>query len=101
MSNPIYINVNKVKNIITKTVIYSIEIQDSYNSGSIRIEDEGVPETDLEALQYLINDGSVQSKQVFDVVNSILEYESGVTINATFYDWDEIKHLFNEEKQCN
>ncbi len=98
MSNPIYINVNEVKNIATKTVLCSIEIQDSYNSGSVRIEDEQIPKTDLEALQYLIKDGSVESKSVCDVVDSILENEKGVTINGTSYDWDEIKHLFEDEE---
>jgi len=95
MSNAIFIDTNKVENLITKAVEYEIRIWDNYNSGDISITKEEIPANDLLALQYLIDIGSDESKNVCDVVDALLEYQCGVTINGTYYSWEEIKHLFH------
>ena len=65
------------------------------------LKEEDIPETDIDALQYLIDYGSDESSNICDVIDSLLEYQKGLTINNTYYDWDEIKHLFGlmEDKE--
>ena len=94
MSNHVSVDVNKVTNIVSKNSYHEISITDSYNIGSINIEEEQIPKTDIEALQYLKDMGSDVSNEICDIIDAILEYQYGVTINDTHYDWDEIKHIF-------
>jgi len=94
MSNAIFIDVNKIENVITKTIYYAIEVWDNYNSGSTCIEKEEIPKTDIEALRYCKDISSDIAGDFCDVIDVIEEYEIGVTINGTFYSWDEIKHIF-------
>lgn len=97
MSNTTFINANKIINFANGKVSFSIEIEDDYNSGSVSLDIEEMPKTDLDALQYLIDFGTDLSKDVSDLVDAILEYEYGVYINNTPYDWVDIKHLFNKK----
>lgn len=99
MANIFFIDVNKVENIVTKTICYEIKIWDSYNNSSFSIEEEEIPDNDLDALQHCIEIGSDMSQNVCDIVDAILEYKKGVNINSTFYDWDEIQHLFDIEEE--
>ncbi len=98
MPNTIFINVNKVENVVTKKIYHEIEVWDDYNSASISITKEDIPKTDLDALQYCIDYGSDDCLGLSDVIDAILEYRSCVTINGTFYDWNEIKQLFGLEE---
>ena len=94
MSNRIFIDVNKVTNVVTNDSFFEITISDNYNSGEVLITEEQIPKTDIEALQYLKDYGSDESTGVCDVIDALLEYKYGVTINGTHYSWEEIKHLF-------
>jgi len=94
MSNPAYIDINEVKNVVTQTVHHAVFVWDNYNGGDVSVDDVEFPKTDLDALQYCIDTASDESNGICDVIGSLLEYQKGVTINATFYEWDEIKHLF-------
>ncbi len=94
MSNAAYIDVNEIKNVVTKTVFYEVKVWDNYNEGDIFVGDTEYPKTDLDALQYCIDCAFDMPDGINDVIDNLLEYRKGVTINATFYEWDEIKHLF-------
>lgn len=98
MSNQYYINTNEVKNTKTNEIHLEIEIFDNYGTGSVEVEEAEMPETDIEALQYLKEYGSDESDLVGDVVDGIQEYSASVTINDTSYSWDEIKHIFFEDE---
>ncbi len=94
MSNSIYIDVNKVENVISKTIYFEITAWDDYNHGSTSIEENQLPTTDIETLQLCIDYGVNASINIHDVVESISDFEKGVTVNGNFYEWDKIKHLF-------
>ncbi|KKK83555.1 hypothetical protein LCGC14_2792210 [marine sediment metagenome] len=96
MANAIFIDVNKVENLISKTIHYEIKAWDSYNLSDLSITEEEIPNTDLDSLKLCI-ENSQDFEKMLDIMAAIVEYESGVTINATYYDWDEIKHLFESE----
>jgi len=102
MSNSAHIDVEKCENVVTKAVYYRISAFDNYNTGDVSIEEDQIPQTDIDALQYCIDNASDMSHGICDIVDSLLEYQKGVTINGTFYDWDEIKGCFgieNEEEE--
>ena len=94
MSNQIYIDCNKVENVVSKTIHYEIKTWDNYNSGDTSIGEDEIPANDLDCLQYCKDYGSDASIGICDVIDGILEFCSGVTINATWYEWEEIKHIF-------
>ena len=98
MSNHISVDVNKVTNIVSNNSYYEISITDAYNIGSINIEEEQIPKTDIEALRYLKDMGSDVSNEICDILDAILEYKYEITINDTNYEWDEIKHIFDIEE---
>ena len=103
MSNRAYletIECKRTKGGIGQTWIEA-RIYDDYNTGEIIIPpDNGVDiENDLDILQYCKDYGSDDSAGMCDVIDSILEYQKGITINATFYDWNELKHLFGEQDE--
>jgi len=98
MSNLININVNKVENVVTKVVYYEIEAFDNYIHDSICIEEEQISKTDIDILQYLIDYSFYESGNIYDIVSSMHENQKGVSINNTYYEWEEIKHLFEENE---
>ena len=99
MSNRAYANVNKVTNIVTNNSYFEIDIFDNHNYGSVIIEEEQIPKTDIDALKYLRDNGSYESDDVCDLIDSLLEYNNGITINDTFYEWEEIKHIFGMDEE--
>ncbi len=101
MSNAIYIDVNKVENVVSKAISYVIEVWDDYNQGSTSIIEEEVPQTDIDALICCITYSADGSSDISDVINAIEEYQEKVTINGTEYSWDEIKNLFDNEENEN
>jgi len=99
MSNRVYANVNKVENVKTGKIYYEIDIYDAYEYGSIDIEKEQIPATDLDLLQHLIDYGSDESEKITGILDFLLEHGKGITINDTLYDWGEIKHLWGLEEE--
>ena len=97
MSNCAYIDINKIEKVKTGEIRYEIAIFDSYNSGSVDIEKEQTTMTDIETLQYLVDNNPDESDDVYLLISSLVENQKGVSVNGTFYDWDEIKHLFGIE----
>ena len=98
MANAIFIDCNKVENVVSKTIHYEIKAWDNYASGDTSILEEQVPKTDLDCLQYCIDYGSDGCSNISNVIDGILEFRADIEINATLYSWDEIKHLFGEEE---
>ena len=46
---------------------------------------------------YLLNDGMPINFKDDSILDSVLENQRGIYINGTFYEWEEIKHIFEEE----
>ena len=100
MSNQVYLETVEVKRTYKPDEALWIEarIYDNYNSGDTIIpkEDCGVNlEDDLSILQFCKDYGSDENAGICDIIDSLLENQKGLTINGTFYDWEEIKHLFD------
>lgn len=100
MSNQICLETVEVKRTYGSNEASWIEarIFDNYNNGETIIpkEDCGVNlKDDLSILQYCKDYGSDDSAGMCDVIDSLLENQKGLTINGTFYEWEEIKHLFD------
>lgn len=96
MSNRYYSNINKVENVKTGDIYYEIDIFDDYGYGSVDVTEEQTTMNDMETLQYLKDIGSDMSSGVCGVIDGLFEQQKGITINKTFYDWDEIKQVFEE-----
>jgi hypothetical protein len=92
MSNRVYIEVCKVESLYDHHISYNIRMNDTYNDGFFEIE--APIDDDLEVLRTCKDIGSDMSKNVSDIIDSILEYQKGVAINGTYYDWEEIKKVF-------
>lgn len=99
MSNRVNIERRKIEKIRTGRTWFEVYISDDYNSGSI--EFNSLLENDLDLLkeclsvQYL----SQYCKEVSSLLDHIDEFERGVYIDDTWYDWEEIKHVFKEVKK--
>lgn len=52
---------------------------------------ESIPTDDLQVLAEVLKDDDDVTRSVLDFVE---ENENGISINDTYYDWAEIKHLF-------
>ena len=52
---------------------------------------ESIPENDLDVLQKCLDS---EDEIFIGMMDTLLENQSGVYINGTWYDWDEIKHLW-------
>jgi len=96
MSNRIYANANKVENLRSGEIYYEVDIFDSYEYGSINISEEEIPQNDMDTLQHLINRPD-DSEDIANLLDFMREHKKGITINDTFYDWEEIKHLFPDK----
>jgi hypothetical protein len=55
---------------------------------------ESIPDNDLDVLAKVKDESD--NKEVVAMLDFIQEVESGISIDGTWYDWDEIKHLFGD-----
>ena len=108
MSNRIIIETYESKKTRGEEKCIEVDVSDSYSGGRVsiglkeNIGDLGVDlEDDLSILQYCwlkisSADEDIDSQSIAKLIDYIVEDEKGVTINGTFYDWSEIKHIFEE-----
>ena len=89
MSNSVYIEANRVGE-----GKYHITVSDNYADG-IYTTDKNLG--GLEILQHCVDFGSDENKEVCAIIDFVLEHQIGVNINSIFYEWDEIKHIFQME----
>ena len=108
MSNRVYIETLEIRRTYAEEKCIAIEAHDDNEAGTVsiglmeNIGDLGVDlENDLSILQYCWKNMSDRDEEDVDVrtIASIIDYlvesERGVTINGTFYDWEEIKSIFS------
>ena len=72
----------------------TISVYDDYANGTVTVESRF--DDDLELLQYCKDMASDEDASVCDVIDGILEYGIGVTINGVDYTWNQIEHIFEE-----
>ena len=100
MSNMVFIETVEVRRTYEENTKFEVRVYDDYGFGwdVIPTEDsEVLLEDDLSILQYCINYGSDMNGEVVGVIDHVIENEWGIRINGTLYEWDDIKHLFEEE----
>ena len=95
MSNSVYIEVHRIeKKDPEQEQQFHITVSDNYADGLCTTDkDLG----GLDILQHCKDYGSDENAEVCAIIDFVLENQIGVNINSIFYDWDEIKHIFDME----
>jgi len=100
MSNRAYIETVEVKRTYGDITSWNeVRVYDDYEGGEVLLptKDVGVSlEDDLSILQYC--DNCDESIGLSNVIDSLFKNKKGITINGTWYDWDEIKHIFKQDE---
>ena len=99
MSNRANIETVKFKRWDDKEKSIGLIVSDDYGHGilTVGIYDDSVNvKDDMDILRYCKNNGSEADPDVMSIIDSLLENEKGMRINNTWYDWSEIKHIFDE-----
>ena len=97
MSNSVFLECNKVENVVTHAVWHEIRGWDDYSSGDISMDEGDIPTTDLDLLQHCMDHLIEMPCGLADALDGALEFELGITINGTFHEWDEIKHILGKK----
>ena len=59
---------------------------------------ESIPDDDLEFLKDVVAQKNEGNNDLDELIDWIQEQETGVYIGDTFYEWEQIKSLFNADK---
>jgi len=89
-------DINLVGTTFTETtgdVSYGFRMYDEYEKTYCNILESPPPEDDLELLQVALEYTDDISKAMFDFMR---EHETGLTINGTYYDWEEIADIVGD-----
>lgn len=76
----------------TGDVSYGVRVFDDHGKSYVNDWDS-IPDDDMDVLRkvfVMLDDITV------DILNHICEEEKGIMIGTKFYDWDKIKHVFEE-----
>jgi len=77
-----------------------VSVFDDYGQGTICLEDysDSFYEDDLELLLFVLErvqeDDGIQSVQ--QVLDHVFECQTGISIEGTWYEWEQIKHVFDK-----
>ena len=95
MGNRITLEPTVFENHRTGKKTYGYRLYDDYGQMYDNTFEEGdLVDSDIDFLEIVLESGlSDDASQLFDF---IAEYEGGMSIGKTYYDWDEIKHLFKD-----
>ena len=89
MSNQVCLMSTEFKDV--DGVTYGFRIYDDY-ANVYDNNAEGFITDDMELLRQAFN-ASENNPQVKELFNYLLEHQKGISINSTWYDWDEIKNI--------
>lgn len=89
MANQVCLQRTEFKNLSDGKTSTGWRIYDDYGQTYNNLGE--APENDLELLEFVKQNGDDVSNTI---MNFIHEDEKGIEINGTWYDWDEIKHLW-------
>jgi ethanolamine utilization protein EutP (predicted NTPase) len=88
MANQIDIVPTEFKDTHDGTVTLGVRVYDNYEQFYINTW-KNIPDDDLDLLDKVLMEAGDS-----DIFCYLQEEEKGVTIRDTYYEWDEIKHLF-------
>jgi|TARA_Y100000310_G_scaffold262645_1_gene272379 hypothetical protein len=90
MSNVITIEPTKFESVRDGTITYGYRIYDDHEAVYCNLW-ESIPDDDMEVLTQVDVGADVATRGMLDFV---AEEELGIFIGETYYEWDQIKHLF-------
>ncbi len=93
MANLVRVEPTEFRNLRSETSTLGVRVYDDYDQAYDNTW-EKIPEDDLDILRVLRES---DDKAIVAMLDHIEEHKTGVEIGGTFYDWDEIKHIFEEE----
>ena len=93
MSNRATIEPTEFTNIRTGMKSHGVRVYDDYgqtydNTWAF------IPDDDMEILEKVKNS---DDEIVVAIIDHLVEMQKGITIGDNWYEWDDIKHLFDEE----
>lgn len=99
MSNPVCIDSCKLIVEYNNTHIEIIKVEDNYDNIIIYPSEHINIDDHMKILSLFIKDDRIMgySSSKDAILDAIIQEEKGVTINGKYYDWDEIKQVFNQE----
>jgi len=99
MSNRIYLEAREIKILKTGETWQELHISDDYSCFSLDTAINGeefiIPDDDLGKLKAIIDfhkEGG--GEDLNGIINYLQSEERGILIEDTYYEWEEIKHLF-------
>ena len=95
MSSRLNIVSTKFENVKSGSITYGVRVFDDYSNSYDNCW-ENIPENDFDVLRKLLKEGC--SDNIADMLEFVKEHKQGVCIDEQWYDWDEIKHIFDESK---
>jgi len=92
MSNRATILPTKFESIRTGKESYGVRVYDDYGKTYMSGWDL-IPVDDLEIIQKVMDEGDDIS---ISIIDNILELKKGIYVGDNWYEWDDIKHLFED-----
>jgi len=102
MSNNISIERQEVKKVKTGEISKQIHIVDDYAQDCISLfmmDLENFPDSDIDLLEIMVKglaEKVFESPPTESIFDYIVENEKGVSIDGTYYDYDEVKQIFEK-----
>jgi len=90
MSNQVTIEPTKFENVRSGSVTKGYRMYDDYGATYCNQWDS-IPDDDLAVLAKVLEDVDNTGEGMLE---SVEEHESGISIGGEYYEWDQIKHLF-------
>ena len=94
MSNRATIEPTEFTNIRTGIKSYGVRVYDDYGQSYDNTWDI-IPVDDMEILEKVKNSDDTV---IVGIIEFLLEMQKGITIGNNWYEWDDIKHLFEDEE---
>jgi hypothetical protein len=88
--NQINIEPTRFESVRTGDVTYGVRVYDSYANAYDNLW-ESIPDDDLEVFA-LVRDSD--NDQIVAMIDFLLEHQNGCYIGGEWYEWEQIKHLF-------
>jgi hypothetical protein len=92
MSNRICIEPTEFVNVRAGVKSYGVRVYDTYGCGYYNCWDS-IPDGDIEVIRQTIE---IDIDPIKDTMNWIAEQHCGVYVGDSFYEWEEIQHLFGD-----
>lgn len=98
MSNRLTIEPTKFVNIRTGSETFGFRMYDDF-AGVYANDWDVLPEDNMQFLQEVIQRVPQYDEETQNMLGYVEEHEKGIYLADVWYDWDQIKHLFEEDEE--